>query len=368
MRTSHILAGFVLALSATIGVNAQTKSGLDPERFNTVLEDKPVKLFILTNKSGMEVCITNYGARLVSLMAPNAQGKLQDVVTGYDDIARYSRFPGDTHGATVGRFANRIAHGKFTLDGKEYEHPIAFMRPGATERPHQLHSGASGFHQHVWEAQQIDPQTLKLTYVSPDGDGGFPGTLRLTMTYKLSDDNALHLIYDATTDKPTVINMTNHSYFNIEGLGTTVADQRLQVNAASYTATDNTLIPTGEIAPVAGTTLDLRKPTPIGTNRFDSNWVLDAKGDVTKLAARAYSPKSGIVMELYTTEPGVQVYSGMGAVQGAKGGINYPAQGAFCLETQHYPDSPNKPSFPSTVLRPDKPFHSETIYKFLTEK
>jgi aldose 1-epimerase len=357
----------LLAIGICHAQTATTASGLDPKQFKQVYEDKPVELYTLTNQNGMEACVTNFGARLVSLMVPNREGTLQDVVTGYDNINSYTRFKGGTFGATVGRYANRISHGRFVLDGATYELPVR-MRRATDGRPHVLHGELSGFHDHVWSAIQPDAQTVVLSYLSLDGDGGFPGTLRLTVTYHLNDENALHITYYATTDRPTVLNLTNHSYFNLTKLGTTVADQWLQVNSQTYTVNDSDVIPTGEFASVAGTPLDLRKLTQIGESRFNDNWVLDAAGDLTKEVARAVSKTSGIVMQVYTTEPGLQVYSGIGPMRGGKQGINYPAQGAFCLETQHYPDSPNRPEFPSTVLRPDKPYHSETIYKFLVEK
>lgn len=347
-----------------------TLSGLKKSDFVSEVNGKSTALYVLKNKNGMEACITNYGGRLVSLMAPDKNGKMTDVVLGYDSIADYLKSDGN-FGALIGRYGNRIANGKFTLDSVSYQLP-------QNNNGHCLHGGPKGFHVQLWDAKQINDQTLELSYLSKDGEAGFPGNLKVKVTYTLTDDNALDIAYEAETDKPTVVNLTNHSYFNLSGVpGSNILDNLIQINADTYTQVDSLLIPTGKTPSVAGTPMDLRNPIAIGAQidstfdqlvkgrGYDHNWILNSKGDIKVLAAKATSPVSGISLEVYTNEPGIQFYTGnfmSGADKGKKGTV-YPHRGALCLETQHFPDSPNQPAFPSTVLRPGEKYQSHCIYK-----
>lgn len=352
--------------------NVQTLSGLQTKDFVGKVNGKETALYSLKNARGLEACITNYGGRLVSLLVPDRKGDLKDVVLGYGSIAEYLAVDGN-YGALIGRYGNRIKDGKFTLDGVTYDLP-------KNNNGHCLHGGPKGFHNQVWDAEQIDAQTLKLTYLSKDGEEGFPGNLNVTVIYKLTDDNAIDIQYEATTDKPTVVNLTNHSYFNLSGnLGTQIKDHYMYINADSFTAVDATLIPVA-ITPVDSTPMDLRRPMIISSGiddpyeqielgkGYDHNWVLNTKGDVKQIAAKVYHDGSGIVMDVYTNEPGIQFYSGnfMGRSDDGKLGVKYLHRGALCLETQHYPDSPNQPNFPSTVLRPGEKYTSRCIYMFKT--
>ena len=355
----------------------KTLSGLEQAKFVSEVDGKPTALYVLTNQQGAEACITNWGGRLVSVMVPDKNGKLTDVVLGYDNIDQYVANPDNNYGGLIGRYGNRIANAKFTLDGAEYNLP-------QNNNGHCLHGGPKGYHAVVWDAKQIDNQTLELTYLSPDGEAGFPGNLSVKVTYKLTDDNAVDIRYEATTDKPTVVNLTNHSYFNLSGVpGSQIVDHQIMIDADTFTAVDETLIPTGVLEPVEGTPMDLRQLVTIGNDidnpyqqlvyggGYDHNWVLNNGGDITKVAAKVVSPTSGIVMEVYTNEPGIQFYAGnMMAKEGDKGklGVVYPVRGALCLETQHYPDSPNQPSFPSVVVRPGETYKSECIYKFSVQQ
>ena len=350
-----------------------TLSGLMKSDFVSEVEGKPTALYVLKNKKGAEACITNYGGRLVSVMVPDKNGKMTDVVLGYDNIGQYVQSDGN-YGALIGRYGNRINQGKFTLDDVEYTLP---QNNGA----HCLHGGPQGYHARMWDAKQLNDQALELTYLSKDGEAGFPGNLDIKVTYTLTDDNAVGIKYEATTDKKTVVNLTNHSYFNLSGVpGSDVLDQLVMINADNYTPVDSTLIPVG-ISPVDGTPLDLRTPVAIGKQindpfqqlvfgrGYDLNWVLYTNGDKNVLAAKAYSPTSGIALEVYTNEPGIQFYTGnfMDGKDTGKHGVLYPHRGALCLETQHYPDSPNHPDFPSVVLNPGEKYLSECIYKFTVE-
>lgn len=350
-----------------------TLSGLMKSDFVSEVEGKPTALYVLKNKNGAEACITNYGGRLVSVMVPDKNGKMTDVVLGYDNIGQYVQSDGN-YGALIGRYGNRINQGKFTLDDVEYTLP---QNNGA----HCLHGGPQGYHARMWDAKQLNDQVLELTYLSKDGEAGFPGNLDIKVTYTLTDDNAVGIKYEATTDKKTVVNLTNHSYFNLSGVpGSDVLDQLVMINADNYTPVDSTLIPVG-ISPVDGTPLDLRTPVAIGKQindpfqqllfgrGYDLNWVLNTNGDKNVLAAKAYSPTSGIALEVYTNEPGIQFYTGnfMDGKDTGKHGVLYPHRGALCLETQHYPDSPNHPDFPSVVLNPGEQYLSECIYKFTVE-
>jgi aldose 1-epimerase len=351
-----------------------TLSGLNPSDFESTVQGKRTQLYVLTNKNGAEACITNYGGRLVSLMMPDKNGKMTDVVLGYDNIEQYDGV--ENYGALIGRYGNRIANGKFTLDGNEYTLP-------QNNNGHCLHGGPEGYDTRMWDAEQIDPQTIKLTYQSKDGEAGFPGNLDVTVTYTLTDDNAIDIKYEAETDKKTIVNLTNHSYFNLSGIpGSTILDHNLAINADKYVPVDSTLIPLGGLADVAGTPMDLRNGVTLGDSidldfqqltyggGYDHNWCLNTEGDINKVAATLYSPTSGIVMEVYTNEPGLQFYAGNCMTkEGVKGkhGAIYPYRGAVCLETQHYPDSPNQADFPSVVLNPGEKYSSECIYKFSTK-
>lgn len=348
-----------------------TLSGLLKSDFEATVEGKPAALYVLTNGNGVEACITNYGGRLVSLMVPDRNGVMTDVVLGYDNIQAYLASDGN-FGATIGRYGNRINNGFFTLDDQTYELPH-------NNNGHCLHGGEKGYHTKMWDAKQLNNQTLELRYLSPDGEAGFPGNLEIKVTYKLTNDNAIDISYDATTDKATIVNLTNHSYFNLSGnLSSQNLDQLIQINADTYTPVDDTLIPTGETPSVEGTPMDLRKMIAIGAHidddfdqlvkgrGYDHNWILNAADNINTIAAKAKSEKTGIVLEVYTNEPGIQFYAGnfMSGDDKGKHGLAYPHRGAFCLETQHYPDSPNKPEFPSTVVRPGDKYFSRCIYKF----
>uniref|UniRef100_S0DDD7 aldose 1-epimerase n=1 Tax=termite gut metagenome TaxID=433724 RepID=S0DDD7_9ZZZZ len=370
------LAAMVLSSCCDKPAEVSTLSGLDPANFQTEVDGKPTNLYTLKNSSGMEVCITNFGGRIVSVMAPDRDGSMQDVVLGFDNIADYVNVPSD-FGASIGRYANRIAGGKITLDGETIQ--LAQNNFG-----HSLHGGPKGWQYKVYDAEQIDGRMLELTLVSPDGDENFPGTVNAKVVYTLTDDNAIDIKYSATTDRKTVINMTNHSYFNLSGdPAKPVTDNILYVNAENYTPVDDTFMTTGEIASVKDTPMDFTTPKAIGQeitnfdfeqlkngNGYDHNWVLDTAGDISQVAARLTSPDSGITLEVYTDEPGIQVYTGNfldGTVTGKKG-IVYNQRTAVCLETQHYPDSPNKPEWPSVVLEPGQTYTSECIFKFSVEK
>ena len=350
-----------------------TLSGLYKSKFETEVAGQPTSLYVLKNAKGAEACVTNWGGRLVSVMVPDKNGKMTDVVLGYDSIQAYINSTGN-FGALIGRYGNRIANGKFKLDGTEYTLP-------QNDKTNCLHGGPEGFDRQMWTANQTSPQSVELTYLSKDGEAGFPGNLNVKVTYTLTDDNAIDIKYEATTDKKTVVNLTNHSYFNLSGVpGSTIMDHQLSINADSYTPVDDKLIPTG-IAKVEGTPLDLRQPQTISAHidddfdqltkagGYDHNWVLNTKGDIAQVAATVYAPTSGILMEVYTNEPGLQVYCGnmMAEKETGKHGTIYPRRGAICLESQHYPDSPNQADFPSTVLEPGQTYKSQCIYKFSTK-
>ena len=352
-----------------------TESGLNPQKFVTDVDGKKTGLYILRNKNNMEVCITNFGGRIVSVMVPDKDGQMRDVVLGFDSIQDYISKPSD-FGASIGRYANRINQGKFTLDGVEYQLP-------RNNYGHCLHGGPQGFQYRVYDAVQLNPQELQLTYVAKDGEEGFPGNITCKVLMKLTDDNAIDIQYEAETDKPTIVNMTNHSYFNLDGDAGSNAEHLLTIDADYYTPVDSTFMTTGEIVPVEDTPMDFRTPMPVGErindfdfvqlkngNGYDHNWVLNAKGDINRRAASLKSQKTGIVLDVYTNEPGVQVYAGNfldGSLTGKKG-ITYNQRASVCLETQKYPDTPNKPEWPSAVLRPGEKYMSQCIFKFSVDK
>lgn len=353
-------------------VEQTTLSGLKKSDFQTVVNGDSVNLYVLKNAGGAEVTVTNYGGRIVSVMVPDKDGKLKDVVLGFDNIDDYINIS-NNFGATIGRYGNRIAHGKITVDGVDYQ--LTLNNFG-----HSLHGGTKGFDTKVFDAEQPNDQSVVLSYLSVDGEEGFPGNLKMKLTISLTDDNAIDLDYEAETDKETVVNLTNHSYFNLSGdANNTILDHILTVNADGFTPVDATLMTNGAIDKVEGTPMDFRTPTVVGERidqfdfeqlkfgaGYDHNWVLNTKGDVTQLAATLYSPVTGIKMEVYTSEPGIQVYSGNfldGTITGKYGAV-YGKRHAICLETQKYPDSPNKPDWPSTSLKPGEKYTSRCIYKF----
>lgn len=333
-----------------------------------------VTLFTLTNSNGLKVCIMNHGGTIVSLETPDRSGKLADIVLGHDTAAEYVQAT-PYFGSAVGRFANRIKVGKFTLDGRDYQLAV-------NNGPNALHGGLRGFDKGVWDTEILKKSNaIRMTYVSVDGEEGFPGEVKTVMTYTLTEDNELQIDYVAETTKATPYNITNHSYFNLAGHHAgSVGSQRMMIKADAFLPTDETAIPSGKEIPVAGTPFDFRTSHTIGAridadheqirfgNGYDHNFCLNKKsaGELS-LAARAEDTASGRMMEVYTTEPGVQFYSGNfldGTLKG-KGGCMYVRRGGFCLETQHYPDSPNQPQFPNTILRPGSPFRSQTVYKFM---
>lgn len=382
-------AGMAIAtmLSCSTGGNTQlTESGLNPAAFDTTINNKPVKLFTLKNKSGMEVCITNFGGRVVSLTVPDKDGKPTDVVLGYDNIRQYAdsvNSPSD-YGSTVGRYANRIDKGHLHVNGKDYQLP-------QNNFGHCLHGGPSGWMYQVYDAEQPNDTTLVMRLMSPDGDNNFPGTVKTTATYKVLSNNTLDITFEATTDKETVVNMTNHSYFNLNGdpskEGTNMV---LYVNADNFTPADDTYMTTGEIKPVEGTPMDFRKPHPLSDHindfsydqiknatGYDHNWVLNTfkngKGDDKTVAASLYSPVTGIFLEVYTNEPGIQMYTGnfQGTGIACKHGVKYPKHVSVCFESQKFPDSPTKfttktPGWEvsNPYLKPGEKYHSHLAYKF----
>ena len=377
-------AGIATILLAACTGNEEklTVSGLNPAAFDTTIQEKKVQLFILKNDNGMEVCITNYGGRVVSLVVPDKDGKPTDVVLGFDNIRQYAdtlNSPTD-YGSSVGRYANRISGGKFKLNGVEYQLK-------QNDGPNCLHGGGTtGWMNRVYDAELVDARTLKLTIVAEDGENGFPGKVTAVTTYKVTDDNTLDITWEAETDKETIINQTNHNYYNLSGDFTQPAyDMVLYVNADNFTPSDKLYIPTGQIKSVEGTPMDFRTPHALGDSiksqfdqiqnagGYDHNWCLntykDGKGDDTQVCASLYSPKTGIFMEMFTNEPGVQVYSGN--FQGVGNELNiqhkhgpYPQHVSVCLESQKYPDSPNKKDWVQPTLKPGETYFSHAAYKF----
>ena len=378
MKKHFLLAGFAALMLAACNnkpASELTLSGLDPVKFQTEVNNAQTALYTLKNKAGMEVCITNFGGRIVSVMVPDKNGKMQDVVLGFDSIADYINVPSD-FGASIGRYANRINQGRFALDGDTIQLP-------QNNFGHCLHGGPKGWQYKVYEANLIDPTTLELTLVSPDGDENFPGNVTAKVTYKLTEDNAIDIKYSATTDKKTIINMTNHSYFNLNGEGSgDVLDQEVCIHAKYFTPVkDSQSIPTGEYAPVAGTPMDFNVSKPIGrdieadfeqlkfTGGYDHNYVTDnyAKGNVRSIAT-AYCRESGIGMEVSSDCPCVQFYAG-NFVKDEKGknGHVYHERYGFCLETQVEPNAVNVEDFHSPILLPGEEYSSETVYRFFVK-
>lgn len=354
--------------------NNMTCSNLVKANFEKLVDGKQTSLCVLANKQGAELVVLNYGAKIVSLMVPDRNGVMTDVVTGHNSIDEYLTSEEPYFGAVCGRYGNRIAGGKFTLDGVVYD------KLAINNGPNCLHGGIKGFNSVVWDMEQQDAQTVRLHYISKDGEEGFPGALDVEVTYHLSDENEVSIRYAAKTDKPTVLNLTNHSYFNLSGAGNpSVADHILTINADYYLPTDATSIPYGPKEKVEGTPMDFRTPHSVGERidepfeqlvfgkGYDHTYILNKeKDDDYAFCAKCVSPQSGIVMEVYTTQPGVQLYTGNWMTGNfiGKNGQRYPARAALCLETQHFPDSPNKPEYPSTVLRPGETFESLTTYRF----
>jgi aldose 1-epimerase len=364
------LAGVALLLTAT-AASAPAAITIKKSDFGKMPGGAAVSLYTLTNAKGMEAKIITRGGVLVSLKTPDRKGAMADVVLGHDTLADYNADRGTYFGALIGRYANRIGHAAFSLNGKTY-------KLAKNNGENALHGGLEGFDRRVWSAKEV-PGGLELTYQSKDGEEGYPGNLTAVVTYKLSDDNRLQIHYTATTDKPTVVNLTNHSYWNLRGEGD-ILNHLVTLNADRYTPIDAGLIPTGELLPVAGTPFDFRKPSTPGARignpdpqlrlgkGYDHNWVLNRTGKGLEMAARIEEATSGRVMEVYTDQPGIQFYTGNfldGSVKG-KGGKPANLHAAFCFETQHFPDSPNKPSFPSVVLKPGEKYDTTTEFRFST--
>ena len=370
-----------LSIAAVALVNScatapvQTLSGLSGDDFIEEFGGKKTALYTLTNAAGMEVCVTNYGGRIVSVMVPDRDGNMKDVVLGFDNVANYAdkvNTPSD-FGASIGRYANRINQGRIVIDGETIQLP-------QNNFGHCLHGGPDGWQYQVYDAVQPDKSSIVLTMHSPDGDSGFPGEVTAVVTMTLTDDNAIDIRYEAETTAKTVVNMTNHAYFNLLGDPTRrVDDHLMQINADCFTPVDSTFMTTGQILSVENTPMDFRQPSAIGSdiknfefqqirygNGFDHNWCLNTKGDDSQVAARVVCPETGICLEVLTDEPGVQFYSGnfLDGTCTGKNGVVYNQNVAFCLETQKYPDSPNKPEWPSAYLEPGQKYTSHCIYRF----
>ena len=377
-RLSKIFTALPLSL-AVVGLSfaqmSASKSGVASQPFGTQ-GGRPVTLYTLTNSHGVEIKAMNYGGIILSIKVPDRKGQLADIVLGHETMEGYVPNP-PFLGAIVGRYANRIAGGTFTLDGKAYNLP-------KNDGPNTLHGGTDKtFNKVVWDGEPLKGKSgVAFTYLSKDGDDGFPGNLKLKVTYTVTDANELVIDYEATTDKATPINLSQHSYFNLAGEGTSdILSHEIMINADRFTPVDKNLIPTGELRPVKGTPFDFTTSTRVGAriedtydqmvlgHGYDHNWVINRKGDGLTIAARVYEPTSGRVLEVSTTQPGVQFYTGNfldGTVTGKQGHV-YKRRFGLCLETQHFPDSPNHPDFPSTILKPGETFKSKTVFKFSTK-
>ena len=380
--------GFLFAFSSCNNNGEATKTSTDttstvtmniPDRaaFKDTIEGKTTDLYILKNKNNVQAAFTHYGGRLIGLWVPDKDGKMTDVVVGFKSVEAYLQSTERYFGATIGRFGNRLAKGKFTIDGVQYTSSI-------NNPPNTLHGGKMGFSEVVWDADMPDSQTIVLSLLSKDMDEGYPGNLNVKVTYHLTDDNELQMEYVATTDKKTIVNLTNHAFFNLNGEGSgTINNHMLQINADTYTPVDSTLIPTGKIEPVAGTPFDFRQPQKIGARLdsvndqlkfgggYDHNFVLNAgKSAGLNLAASVVGDLSGIVLEVLTEEPGLQFYGGnfMQSKNTFKSGVKDDFRTAFCLETQHFPDAPNHTNFASTLLEPGKEYRTKSTYKFSVRK
>lgn len=369
------LLSLCFLLPLLVGCNSGPKVTLLPDsQFDTIIDGKKVALYTLKNTKGMAMQVTNYGARVVSLWAPDRAGKMSDVVLGYKDIHSYVNNPGERFlGAAIGRYGNRIANGKFTLDGKEYQ--LAAYNNGQC-----LHGGLKSFDRVVWNVDSVMPNKICFSYLSPDGEENFPGNLNVKMTYELTDNDDFEINYTATTDKATPVNLTNHTFFNLKGEGNgDILAHELTIRASHFTPVDSLLIPTGELKETLGTPFDFQKPRQIGSRidmddpqlrngqGYDHNWVLDRHTDKNlEWAATVFEPVTGRQLEVWTTEPGLQFYSGNffdGAATG-KSGQPYDYRCGIALETQHFPDSPNHPDFPNTILKPGETYQQTCVYKF----
>jgi len=366
------LLSLIIAGPALAQASKRHEQAVQQKLFGTH-DGRPITLYTLTNANGVEVDAMNYGGIIVSIRVPDRKGQFADIVLGHENLEGYTPNP-PYLGAIVGRYANRIANGTFTLEGKAYTLP-------KNDGPNTLHGGVDKtFNKVVWDGEALKGKPgVTFTYLSKDGDDGWPGNLKVRVTYTLTNDNELVIDYEATTDKATPINLSQHSYFNLAGEGNgDILNHELTLNAERFTPVDKNLIPTGELRPVKGTPLDFTKSTRVGEridsdyeqivlgHGYDHNWVINRKGDGLTLAARMYEPTSGRVLEVSTTQPGVQFYTGNfldGSVTGKKGHV-YKRRYGFCLETQHFPDSPNHPDFPNTVLRPGETFRQKTVFKF----
>jgi aldose 1-epimerase len=369
-----VMLGFFMVTIVVSALHAEAKSKMQKQSFGKTEDGHETDLYLLTNKNGMAAAITNYGGTVVTLKVPDRDGKIEDVVLGYDKLDDYAA--GKAYfGAIIGRYANRIAHAKFTLNSTPYTLPN-------NDGDNHLHGG---FNKRVWTAKDVSSNSgpaLELSYLSKDGEEGFPGNLSVTVVYTVTDHNELKIDYSATTDKDTVINLTNHCYFNLAGQGNgDILQHQLMIRADRFTPVDATLIPSGELRSVKGTPFDFTAPTAIGARidqadqqlklgkGYDHNWVLNSEtANSLSPAAQAYDPHSGRMLEVRTTEPGLQFYTGnfLDGIRGKDGKV-YHRRDAFCLETQHFPDSPNHPNFPSTVLKPGQPYRSSTVYSFSTK-
>ena len=344
---------------------------LDSNQFDTLINGQKVSLYQIENKNQVKAAFTNYGGRIISLTVPDKDGKMTDVVVGFNSIAQYLDTSDPYFGATIGRYGNRIAKGTFSIDGTIYRGPV-------NNKVNMLHGGPKGFQNVVWKAEKIDDATLQFTYLSVDGEMGFPGNLDVKVIYQLTDDNSLKITYEAVTDKKTIVNLTNHAFFNLNGEGNgTILNHQLQILADKYTPVDSTLIPTGELQSVKNTPFDFTDLQTIGKSidveneqlkngkGYDHNFVLNDSSK-EKYAAKVIGDKTGIVMDIYTEEPGLQFYSGnfMKSNNTFKNGTKDDFRSAFCLETQHFPDSPNQKNFPSTILKPGDKYHTVSLYKF----
>lgn len=350
----------------------QMENKITKEPFGKAPNGEEVSLYTLTNQNGMQVKISNYGAIVTSIVTPDKDGNMGDVALGFDKVDGY--IPNDPHfGGIVGRYANRIAKGKFTVEGKEYTLAV-------NNAPNHLHGGITGFDRVVWQAEEMPADNaLRLTYLSKDMEEGYPGNLSVTVTYTLTEDNGLKIDYEATTDKATPVNLTNHSYFNLTaGKEKDILNHVVTINADKYTVSDETLIPTGELKSVKGTPYDFTTPQPVGTRvhslpggfGYDLNYVINNGGEELTHAATVHDPATGRVMEVHTTQPGIQFYTAYhldGSLTG-KNNTQYKRYAGLCLEAQHFPDSPNKPSFPSTIIKPGEKYQETTIYKYSTRK
>lgn len=377
LNFKFVLLFILLILSAQAVAVAQ--SGITKAPFGKTKDGESVDIYTLRNRNGMETKITNYGGIVVSLTAPDGKNKFDDVVLGYNDLESYMNPPFPYFGAIIGRYGNRIAKGRFTLNGHEYKLAV-------NNGENHLHGGLKGFDRVVWTAQEIRSAAgpaLSLTYLSKDGEEGYPGNLRVRVVYTLTNNNELKINYTASTDKDTVINLTHHSYFNLAGEGNgDILFHYVTLKSRQFVPTDAGSIPTGQLQNVAGTPFDFRKSETIGEridqddqqlkfgNGYDHTWVIDGRAGVLRMAASVYEATSGRVMEVWTTEPGVQFYTGnfLDGSRPGKSGKPYPRRSGFCLETQHYPDSPNRPNFPTTTLRKGTTYRSTTIYRFVRPK